>query len=106
MDLYAATNAFKVLLDHPSAHDILHNWHQNTHRGNPEKKNWKYSHTNCHTKQVKVSNNNLSRIHSAISIIQAVLRGMYARKKVTNILRVEMLSAQEKYRFNECHGGC
>ena len=129
MDLPAAKAAFGVMLEHLAAHGVLHDWHQNTHRahwGDPASDDWKYPRADLPIviddkgeevpedvqrkvwwdRLVKESDGNLRGEDAAASLIQAALRGRYARKHVSETLRLEMLSDLENYRFRECHGGC
>ena len=110
MDRHAVNTAFEVLLGDIAAHSAVQEWHQNTHRaywGDPESEEWKYPRANLPIvidaegeevsedvqrqvwwdRLVKESNENLVEEDAAASIIQAIMRGWYARKNVTNTLK-------------------
>lgn len=129
MDLYAATNAMVVAIQHAAARQLVRGWQQSAERDNwydPSSSTWKYPRCELPivinevgeevsaddqrkawwNKLVRDSNLNLSDEDAAASRIIAAMKGHHARQWSRETYRVQLLSDRENYRFNECHGGC
>ena len=129
MDLRAAIDALCVVFRNDPIRRIVNKWRVNATVENwydPSSSSWKYKRAelpivlNSEGEEISAEEQrsvwrmNLSLESDAKLInedfaaarIIAAMIGYYERKQIKEIHRLENLSELEKYRYNECHGGC